>query len=495
MEEQYLVNNVPITRVPKLLKDNEQVIDATSSAKVSEDDVTLKFPIETKHKALGISEDSSPINLSTSHSCSSELSPTSLLKKTSQQIGPVATLDLNKPCLSNEEVVIATTGTTKDDVKNVEGLEITVDIPQTKQSRINVEKHAKELSTASEIVTVSPVPIQVAESVLQMEPKESVSDSQVIPQEVLSSTITPVHITKPDSKLHTNDSTSMSTDTVNILSELPKKSVEVSQISESVEPIQSSAMKTSQSTKSENKESETCPIEITKSTVETTSSCAKEITESTMEITSSCPKEIESAIETTLCYPKKMQESPIETTSSCPKEIIESGVPTTAEGEKSETSESTKTPVRPSRVKDLGTSASSTSTGMHQEKGQEKTIKKTVKKSTEKSISEGEPTETTDGDSTGRKVTKKVVKKVPKKTKTKSEEGLDDGTENSSSASKCKKVVKVVKKGTKSLQTATSDPTDPETPSSSTSDTPVPPKRKTKITASKTATKKSDTDQ
>ncbi|XP_011641404.1 titin isoform X1 [Pogonomyrmex barbatus] len=56
------------------------------------------------------------------------------------------------------------------------------------------ERHAEMLLAASEISTVSPVPIQVAESVLQAEPKESVLDAAVtVSDQAIATTVTAVH--------------------------------------------------------------------------------------------------------------------------------------------------------------------------------------------------------------------------------------------------------------------------------------------------------------
>ncbi|XP_017758906.1 PREDICTED: uncharacterized protein LOC108549846 [Eufriesea mexicana] len=150
-----------------------------------------------------------------------------------------------------------------------------------------------------------------------------------------------------------------------------------------------------------------------------------------------------------------------------------------------------KTPVRPSRTKELNAPLTSVpKTAQSDSADQEKVAKKPI----QKSISEGKPIETTDGDGTEKKVAKKIMKKVTRKTKTKSEEGLEDGATDSSSSSKQKKSVKVVKKGVKALQTPVTDTAVSETPSSSTSDAPIPPKRKTKTTTAKLI-KKSDIEQ
>lgn len=379
--------------------------------------------------------DSFHSNVSTSDKEVAELSSSSLSKEAPEQaIASAIGSDSIHPHSIEEEKAIALIEEVENITMNVEALETIVDIQETKQPDIRDEEHAKEeLSAASEILTVSPVPIQVAESVLQVEPKESMSDSQITPHEILPSTITAVDLIETETKVDINRSTSSNgVGTVDKLNELPTKSLEASQIALPVEQAEPQLTVISQ----------------------------------TLEIKS-------------------------EETEVCLREAIESTPEATPECEETKASLSTETPVRPSRAKELGPASTSCPKATQEEQSPEAAIKKTVKKSAEKPASE-ESTETTDGDSIGKKVTKKVVKKVIKKPKTKSEEGLDDGAEDSSSTIKQKKTGKVVKKGTKSLQTPATDPAVPETPSSSTSDAPVPPKRKTKATAAKTVTKKSD---
>ncbi|KOC61406.1 Glycogenin-1 [Habropoda laboriosa] len=476
-EEQSLVNNVPITNVPKLSEKNEQVINATSSTKRGEDDILQKFSTKSESELLDIFVDSSPTNFSiqTSNKEVAELYSSSLVKEVppQQTAVPIVSSDIVQSCSIGEQKVISSTKEFESNIRNIEDLEITIDSQETKQLDIRDEKHAKELSTASEILTVSPVPIQVAESVLQVEPKESMSDSQVMSQEVLSSTITPVHLTEAEDKVHINSSTpSMqnkeilslnntssvkSIDTANKLSESSTKTGDLSQILLPVEQTQPQLA-----------ESPILPLSISQYLRTSGEWAEKQITESVQQ-----SKESE----------------------SCMKDTVQP-IGTSVQYEETKTSSSGQTPVRPSRTKELSTpSANVPKTAQQDTKSQEKATKKSVKKSTEKLGSEGEPTETTDGDSTGKKVTKKVVKKVTKKPKTKSEEGLDDGAEDSSSATKQKKTVKVVKKGTKPPQTPGTATAIPENPSSSTSDAPIPPKRKTKTTTAKTVTKKSDVEQ
>lgn len=424
--------------------------------------------------------------------------------------------------LCNKDNVCFVTATEEltSNITNLTNLEIAIDTQQIKQPNIQDEKHANELSTASEILTVSPVPIQVAESVLQVEPKESLSDSQIMTEEVLSSTITPVHEsnvpcfeTDEENKVQVNGSTSAIDsiqnkekldsdiiDTVEKSIESPTK-VETSQILSPVEQPQLTETPTLSLSMTES--TETCAnkdVQVAKSIqqIDKTESGIKESIEPVQEI-----KEIESCTKQTTEPVQQTKETggctkettevvqQIKEIESCTKETTESSK-SSVECEVAKTSASRESPVRPSRAKELNVSSKSVPETPQDLKGQEKVTKKTVKKSSEKLVLETDPIETTEGDSTGKKGVKKVVKKVAKKSKSKPEEGLDDGIEDSSSLSKQKKTVKVVKKGIKSSQTPDTDTTTSELPSSSTSDTPVPPKRKTKPTVTKPVVKKSD---
>ncbi|XP_012249753.1 uncharacterized protein LOC100747793 isoform X2 [Bombus impatiens] len=468
-EEQSVVNDVPITNVPKLSGDEES------------EDISQKFSTKSGSAIPDIFMDSSTnLSMQTSHKKVAELNTTSstssLLKEVPQQTTvSIEPSNLVQPSSIEEQKVITSQKEIKSELENVKILEITVDTQEIKQPDLRDEKHAKEFLTASEILTVSPVPIQVAESVLQVEPKESMSDSQIMPQEILSSTITPVHLTETEDKVHINGSTS----SINFTQNKEKLNLDNSTTSMSID----TANKLSQ-------------LEETPQSLLSIEQVETQLTE-----TAILPSE-------NLNIPEKsMQEQTIELEQQSKEgepdrgeskgniEEITESTETPSEHEVTESAPSDKTPVRPLRTKELNApSTSIQKTAQPDSTDQEKIVKKTGRKSTEKSVSEVEPMEATDGDGE-KKVAKKVVKKITKKTKTKSEEGPDDSAVDSSSSSKQKKPVKVVKKGIKSSQTPVTDITVPETVSSSTSDAPVPPKRKTKPTASKPAIKKSDVEQ
>ncbi|XP_006607851.1 uncharacterized protein LOC102672468 isoform X1 [Apis dorsata] len=432
-EEQSLVNNVPTTNVPKLLEDQKNEDD---SSRESQNDTFIDSPAN--------------LSLQTSHEEITKHNTIELLNKISQQISiPIVSSDLNQSCTIGEQKIIISTKELENKLQNKD-FKITIDIHQMNQLDIKDEKYAKELLTSSEILTVSPVPIQVAESVL---------DSQIISQEDLSSTMTSVHLTETENKMHINDSklsienkeklnldnitNIKSIDAINKLNKLSIKPKETSQISLIVEQIQPQF------------------VEIEP----TLSSNSFEIPEKLMQ------KQTEQQRKSEYCIKETIKLNEV--------------------GSEYETNKIlNKSPVRPLRIKELNSSSSTSikETAQCDSISQKKLIKKIIKKSTEKS---GELVEANDGD-TKKKVTKKIVKKITKK-KLKSEEGLDDNTVDSSSFNKQKKTLKVVKKGIKSSQQIFTDTTTSEIPTSSTSDlVPVPPKRKVKTIASKLVIKKSD---
>ncbi|XP_046621315.1 neurofilament heavy polypeptide isoform X2 [Neodiprion virginianus] len=111
-----------------------------------------------------------------------------------------------------------------------------------------------------------------------------------------------------------------------------------------------------------------------------------------------------------------------------------------------------------------------------------KSVKKVVKKVVKKAPADVEGAEgAADSETVGKKVVKKVVKKIVKKPK----EETDDGAETSSAATeKPKKTVKVVKKVVKPSESLEVDASIPDTPP--VGEVPVPPRRKTKTTTTTT---------
>ncbi|XP_046485626.1 titin isoform X1 [Neodiprion pinetum] len=111
-----------------------------------------------------------------------------------------------------------------------------------------------------------------------------------------------------------------------------------------------------------------------------------------------------------------------------------------------------------------------------------KSVKKVVKKVVKKAPADVEGAEgAADSETVGKKVVKKVVKKIVKKPK----EETDDGAETSSAATeKPKKTVKMVKKVVKPSESLEVDASIPDTPP--VGEVPVPPRRKTKTTTTTT---------
>lgn len=301
------------------------------------------------------------------------------------------------------------------------------------------ERHAEVLLTASEVSTVSPVPIQVAESVLQTEPKESASDANVS-DEAISTTVTAVHESTDVAAAATtaecvqlNGSVCDVAAVVAAPSSLPEKT----DAPATKEPPSDSSTSDAPSETPESAEAETLTEPAKAETAEVEEppeQLAKAVTTETVEEASG-----------------RVPESPV-AEQSPPKEIpstptvIEATPPTSPSAESAQETE-------------------------------EKIAKKSLKKSDSADGADGEGAD---------KKAKKMVKKVVKKPKAKPEEAASsptsaDGAVADGSQSKTKKTVKVVKKtATKTLETDTSVPETPPPPSSTSADAPVPPKRKTK---------------
>lgn len=384
---------------------------------------------------------------------------------------------------------------------------------------IKTEQHAEMFSAASEVLSVSPVPIQVAESVLQAEPEESISDSPVASQQVLSSTVTPVHestamplesLREVESKIQLNGTASE----IAAVQETAKAQMDAAEAvcAPVVPPARPIEIPTPSPTaeQPEKELEKACALPLTaeresvsldEKSVEQSPEAVEESKESIAE------KPLESATDAPKPEPQTTPPSLEQSTEQVEeaengRKNVEADLP---KSEPSATPLSIESPIRPSRAKEVlnipptptvteATPPTSPPISVPQElEGQEKITKKVLKKVGEKSSPESDPPEATDGDSAEKKTAKKVVKKVVKKTKSKSEEAPDDGAECSGSPSKQKKTVKVVKKGTKPSQTLGADVPAPETPPPGSTETPIPPKRKVKATTAKTATaKKSD---
>ncbi|XP_051168804.1 nucleolar and coiled-body phosphoprotein 1 isoform X2 [Leptopilina boulardi] len=377
-------------------------------------------------------------------------------------------------------------------------------------------------------VQEKPVPIQVAESVLQAEPKESVSQvTSPVGEEAISSIVSVVQesalaisealISPPTSDVAPKLENGCADHSTEILTpqipaaivppeplitqaEVPiqheikeadvkkEEEVVVSQPKEATETKEKSESKsvTQQEEKKETEPSEAKESQEVVKPKETklerrkSSSMEKPLLPScepklTVQIPQSKPSEISGLVQKPREERKKSLSSSSSTEKSSETETQQERRPMRSKEMKvpptptvTEATPPTSPPINPELVEG-GTKVTT-----------KKVVKKIVKKqSTEESEDAAEGSES----STGKKVTKKVVKKVVKKKE--SSEGGEGSTE---------KGKKIVKKGTQ-LET---DKSVPETPPPASSEAPVPPKRKVKssttTTTKGTTSKKSDTE-
>lgn len=379
------------------------------------------------------------------------------------------------------------------------------------------ERHAEMLLAASEISTVSPVPIQVAESVLQAEPKESVLGAAVaVSDQAIATTVTAVHEStdiasaptpmesiqlngsacevekrddvtrdaalipglpeKPDAPL---EAAKESANDLVTIKDVPS---ETSPTVTSAVPLETSSVKESAEQIVRTEAAEAKPAEPVAKTETVEAKPAEQITKT--EAVEEKSTEQAAKVETTEAVAKQAEATEqVEIAEAAearsPSEVPESP---TAE-EPIEMKPSTPTEATPP-----------TSPSVESAQEMEEDAKKILKKSDS----------TEDGEGADKKAGKKTVKKVTKKPKTKSEEAAPsaatEGTAADGSQSKVKKTVKTTKKtGTKTLETESVPEAPPPTPAGAGAgavSAPVPPKRKTKGTNAKGTTgKKSEAEE
>ncbi|XP_029167749.1 protein MLP1 homolog isoform X1 [Nylanderia fulva] len=356
------------------------------------------------------------------------------------------------------------------------------------------EQHAEVLLAASEISTVSPVPIQVAESVLQAEPKESLSGT-AINDEAIATTVTAVHestnvapaaITVEPTQLNgsvcekrddlvpavsertdasalqqTKEAASDLVITKDVPSEAPSATIKKVESVSSVVPPETSSEEEKKAEPVEEQTERPVVVPEAKSTEQIVKTETSELTEQPeqAEIMEEIARKSSSEISETL-------------------EIAES-----SSAEESEAKKALDIPSTPTVIEATPPTSPSVESTQEAEERQE-ARKKSLKKS-------DSPPDGTEGEGADKKA-KKTVKKVPKKPKTKSEEttpSAESATAADTSQGKVtKKTVKVTKKIAKTGQTLETDTSVPETPpppaSAASSDAPVPPKRKTKSSIS-----------
>ncbi|XP_024893946.1 protein split ends-like isoform X1 [Temnothorax curvispinosus] len=407
------------------------------------------------------------------------------------------------------------------------------------------ERHAEMLLAASEISTVSPVPIQVAESVLQAEPKESVLGAAVaVSDQAIATTVTAVHEStdiastptslesvqlngsaceverrgdvtrdagpvpglpeKTDAPPQPAKESASDLVTKNVPSEVPPATEGKTFISSSVVPLGTSSGKESaeQVARTEAKPSEQI---VRTETVE--AKPAEQITKTEAKEEKSA--EQAAKVETTEAVVKQAeaaaQAEATETPSTEQAKVAEAAGARfwTEDLESSPISEPSSPLEEPIEVKPPNVPSTPTvteatpPTSPSAESAQEADAKKSLKKS--------DSTDGADGGEGADKKAKKVVKKVTKKPKAKPDEAapsaVTEVTAADGSQSKTKKTVKTTKKtGTKTLEADTSVPeTPPPTaPAGAVGvDAPVPPKRKTKggTNAKGTTGKKPETEE
>ncbi|XP_071566291.1 uncharacterized protein Gyg isoform X2 [Temnothorax nylanderi] len=391
------------------------------------------------------------------------------------------------------------------------------------------ERHAEMLLAASEISTVSPVPIQVAESVLQAEPKESVLGAAVVvSDQAIATTVTAVHEStdiasaltplesvqlngsaceverrgdvtrdaapvpglpeKTDAPPQAAKESASDLVTKDVPSEVPPATEGKTFISSSVVPLGTSSGKESaeQAARTEAKPAE----QITK----TEAKEEKSAKQAKVETTEAAVKQAEAAAQAEATETPSTEQAEVAEAAGArsPSEVPESPI--------SEPSSPLEKPieVKPPNVPLTPTVTEATPpTSPSADSAQEADAKKSLKKS-----------DSTDGADNGEgadKKAKKVVKKVTKKPKAKPDEAAPSAatevTAADGSQSKAKKTVKTTKKtGTKTLEADTSVPeTPPPTaPAGAVGvDAPVPPKRKTKggTNAKGTTGKKPETEE
>ncbi|XP_012278424.1 titin isoform X2 [Orussus abietinus] len=340
----------------------------------------------------------------------------------------------------------------------------------------------------------SPVPIQVAESVLQADLKESVSeDAKPVGEEALSSVVAPVQesatavsetLIEPLDRPTSSDGTAdVPVGSINgVDGDLPAINGLASgptspTTAEGVEVVPPTRPVVPVGTERSEEEQET-----TRSVVESEEAKKSALVESAAEVAVLESKSPESRVGAADVPSTPVSSSPRSSSSSADSATVES-------------------PVRPTRTKEIKIPATPTVTeptpptsppveGDGAE-AQPKTTKKTTKKVVKKSSTEQEPSDSAEADPSGKKTVKKVAKKVAKKPKE-----AEDGAEGSAVASKPKTVAKSAKKvSTKPSESLEVDKSVPETPPAGNAEVPVPPKRKVKNSGPAKAPSKTDSEQ
>ncbi|XP_043681896.1 mucin-5AC isoform X3 [Vespula pensylvanica] len=491
-----------------ITKDESVNIDIQQSSAVHEEVDSKKVLVDTDSKEqLSQSEKENvseadaelPLIQTTKEICAE--TTTDLISSSSDQTKIVKETVLIDP-------IEDTTVTEEFDRKAVQEEKVDIQTSVDKVEELSVEQDTKCSSAcASEIILTNPVPIQVAESVLQTEPKESVSqDLKLITEEVISSTIAPLQesvVAFSETPVELTDRTQLcdptllvsSNEAANIID--PNTTSSISQngdtvvngstikldesesllarsvIKQVVEEIQSPQKEESQSQKTETLSEQ--------SNVTESSQIKQEEEEKERTETVETKKETEDLSAVTESKVEQSEDTQIVEGAATVVETLESSLESTP----------IECPIRPTRTKEISIPSTPTVTeptpptspvdaSTQDVESQGKTVKKSTKKVTKKSTSESDSADRADTEAAEKKTAKKVVKKVVKKPK----ESQEEGGESSSSTDKPKKTAKSTKKITKPLQSLETDASIPETPPPGSSDAPIPPKRKVKASTS-----------
>ncbi|KAK0180460.1 hypothetical protein PV327_006099 [Microctonus hyperodae] len=389
------------------------------------------------------------------------------------------------------------------------------------------ESHLIEETQCAKNITDTAVPIQVAESVLEADIKESVSeDIKPVTEEAISSMSAPIQESistvvetplEPPAPAHSQSIAALPPAQANGTDRLDYDSESNENIKPEVTPISTAVMEPvyvpisvsepeiKQLEESKNDTIEIAPVVVGKTdnaerTSDNVETVEKATTSREITVESSITDTIQPTQSTSTAAP--MEETiikDIEPKTNVPDEILTQVV---LDDFSKKTEEQHEKPLPITQLNIPGTptiieATPPTSPPLDVMETPLEEGTKSTKKVVKKSIKKSSPDEKTEGAETEEsKKSKKTTKKAPSVIK-KSKESLEEGAD-SSAVEKPKKIVKV-KKTTKPTQSLEADSSVPDTPPPTTSsETPVPPKRKVKPGTPKppgTSTNKSGSEQ
>lgn len=387
-------------------------------------------------------------------------------------------------------------------------------IPNLSESQSNIITKEINAQKVSEGISSCPVPIQVAESVLQVESKDAVSeDTKSVEVAVASSIISSVEeSTKILSDVSIKSQESIAIDTIaqtqetngndsekqsSIVLSADKTTIESQGLFERELPV----AETNETSLQKSKLTVTLPkTETSESQLEQTSIEQQPLLEDKLlsETSSSSPSAVdtETPVRPTRSKDLKIPGTPIVIGPTPPTSPpLEADTVTTMkiETEQQLQAKTTSSDQPKSKTEDISSVVLETLECEKTEKkiseedniqaGSEKLVKK-VKKIVKKSSAESDTPSSPESEGSVKKSIKKVIKKVSKKSKEDSKDEDEGG-----SGDKSKKTTKIKKLTKSSSASLESDETVPETPPPTTgSDPPVPPRRKSKSSVSSKVT-------